>query len=221
MGDAPVRFFGKNWPTPPVDAIALVIDRLLDCDACAILNRCFMPLPDLQQSRWFAVEVQPHEPALRSYLQSRFPLLRDLDDVIQETYIRLLRERAAGRIRHVRALMFTAARNVALDVLRRRQTAGADVITHSPLPDVVEEMPDAAETLSQRQELEILTAAVRNLPERCRQVVMLRYLTGCSYKEIAALLDISPETVKTQIANGVQRCAEYFEARGLRAQRLA
>lgn len=175
-----------------------------------------MPPSDLEQSRWFALEVQPHEQALRSYLRGRFPRLRDSDDVIQEAYTRLLREHAAGRVRHVRAFLFTAARNVALDLFRRRQHSGDDAVTHSSPPDVVEERPDAAETLSQRQELELLGDAVRSLPERCRQVIMLRYLKGCSYKEIAALLDISPETVKTQIAKGVQRCADYFEARGLR-----
>jgi RNA polymerase sigma-70 factor (ECF subfamily) len=175
-----------------------------------------MPPSDLEQSRWFAAEVQPHEPALRSYLQGRFPLLHDLDDVVQETYTRLMREKEAGRVRHVRAFMFTAARNVALDFFRRRRTAGGDSIPHSAPPDVVEEAPDAAEVFDQRQELEILTEAVNSLPERCRQVIMLRYLKGCSYKEIAAILDVSPETVKTHIAKGVQRCAEYFEARGLR-----
>ena len=52
-----------------------------------------MPPLDTEQSRWFALEVQPHEPALRAYLRSRFPLLQDFDDVIQETYTRLLREK--------------------------------------------------------------------------------------------------------------------------------
>ena len=179
-----------------------------------------MPPPDLEQSRWFAAEVQPHEPALRSYLQGRFPLLHDLDDVIQEAYARLLREQAAGRVRHVRAFLFTAARNVALDVFRRRRTAGADAIPQAGPPDVVEEGPDAAAVLDQRQELEILTEAVRALPDRCRHVIMLRYLKGCSYKEIAALLDISPETVKTQIATGVRRCAAFFAARGLPSDRF-
>ena len=174
-----------------------------------------MPPLDTEQSRWFALEVQPHEPALRAYLRSRFPFLQDFDDVIQETYTRLLREKDAGRIQHPRAFMFTAARNVALDLFRRRRTSGADAIPHSLPPDVVEERPNAAEALSQRQELEILAEAVRTLPDRCRQVIMLRYLKGHSYKEIAALLDVSTETVKTHMAKGVRRCADYFEARGL------
>lgn len=174
-----------------------------------------MPPSDTEQTRWFTLEVQPHEAALRAYLRSRFPLLHDCDDVIQETYRRLLREKDAGRIRHPRAFLFTAARNVALDVFRRRKTAGTEPITHPAAENVLDDRPDAAEVLSQRQELEILTDAVRTLPDRCRQVIMLRYLKGCSYKEIAHLLDISTETVKTQMATGVRRCTEYFEARGL------
>jgi RNA polymerase sigma-70 factor (ECF subfamily) len=44
---------------------------------------------------------------------------------------------------------------------------------------------------------------------------MLRYLDGLSYKEIAVQLDISPETVKAQMAKGMRRCAEYFREKGL------
>lgn len=50
-----------------------------------------MPPPDSELFRWFAVEVQPHEAALRSWLAGRFPGLKDADDVVQESYARLLR----------------------------------------------------------------------------------------------------------------------------------
>lgn len=174
-----------------------------------------MPPSEPEQSRWFSLEVQPHEPALRAYLHSRFPMLGDADDVIQETYVRVLKENAAGRLRHARAFMFTAARNVAVDFFRRQSNSQLHVVPHTEATDVVEEKPSAPEVLSQRQRLEALSAAVRTLPDRCRQVIMLRYLKGCSYKEIAALLDVSTETVKTHMAKGVKRCAEYFAAHGL------
>src|SRR5258706_7278593 len=41
-------------------------------------------------SRWFAEEVQPHESSLRSYLRAVFPLLPDIDDLVQESYARLI-----------------------------------------------------------------------------------------------------------------------------------
>lgn len=178
-----------------------------------------MSSPDTEQSRWFSLEVQPHEPALRAYLQARFPLLRDADDIIQETYARLLREKDAGRVRHARALLFTVARNAALDFFRRRSHAATDTVPHSELARVVEEAPHAADAASRQQELEILAAAMQALPTRCRQVIMLRYLKGYSYKEIATALGVSPETVKTHMAKGVKQCADYFEARGLLQER--
>lgn len=178
-----------------------------------------MPAPDAEQSRWFAAEVQPHESALRTYLQTRFPQVRDFDDIVQETYRRVLREQAAGRIRHVRAFMFTAARNIALDLFRRRKHGPVTAIPNPAELNVVEERPDAAEMLSHLQELEILAEAVHSLPDRCRQVIMLRYLKGCSYQEIADRLGVSVETVKTHMAKGVQRCCEFFEARGILRER--
>lgn len=174
-----------------------------------------MSSQETEHTRWFAAEVQPHEAALRAYLKSRFPLLQDTDDVIQETYTRVLREKTTGQIRHVRAFMFTAARNLALDLFRRNKTAPTEPLTQITSNSVVKEAPSVAETLSHQQELEILTEAVQTLPLRCRQVIMLRYLKGCSYKEIAALLDVSPETVKTHIAKGVRLCADHFAQRGL------
>lgn len=174
-----------------------------------------MPSPETDQARWFALEVQPHETALRAYLRARFPKLGEPDDIVQETYVRVLNERRSGRLRHARAFLFTAARNVALDFFRRRGTAATEPVPHSALVNVVEERPSAADVLSQQQDLEALAEAVQSLPERCRQVIMLRYLKGSSYKEIAELLGVSTETVKTHMAKGVQRCAEHFAARGL------
>ena len=53
------------------------------------------------------------------------------------------------------------------------------------------------------------------LPERCRQVMMLRHLDGLAYKEIAERLGISPETVKVHMIKGVKDCTRFFRQRGL------
>lgn len=172
-------------------------------------------LPAASLSRWFTEEVQPHEPALRAYLMARFPSLNDHDDLVQETYSRLLRAKASGEVRFAKAFLFTTARNAALDLFRRRKVAPVDPVTDFRELRVLEEQPDAAAIVDQRQELEILADAVRALPDRCRQVIMLRYLDGLAYKEIAVHLGISPETVKVHMAKGMRRCAAFFVERGL------
>ena len=172
-------------------------------------------MPPSEQARWFAEEVQPHEAALRAYLQARFPTLGDHDDLVQETYSRLLRAKDAGGVRYIRAFLFTTARNAAFDLFRRRRAHPTEAMTDRGELSALLEQPSAAESFDQSYELEVLADAVRALPDRCRQVIMLRYLDGLAYKEIAAQLGISPETVKVHMAKGMRRCAAFFAGRGL------
>jgi RNA polymerase sigma-70 factor (ECF subfamily) len=79
----------------------------------------------------------------------------------------------------------------------------------------MEDSPNAAETATKQEELELLATAVRGLPDRCRRVLTLRLLYGLSHKEIAADLGISEHTVKAQLAKGMRRCSEFFESRGM------
>jgi RNA polymerase sigma-70 factor (ECF subfamily) len=172
-----------------------------------------LPAPTL--SRWFTEEVQPHEPALRAYLQARFPTLEEHDDIVQETYTRLLRAQANGGVRYPKAFLFTAARNAAFDLFRRRGAKPTEAVTDLVELTVLEDRPGVGEQLDQSYELEVLADAVRALPDRCRQVIMLRYLDGLAYKEIAVQLGISAETVKVHMAKGMRRCAAFFAERGL------
>jgi RNA polymerase sigma factor (sigma-70 family) len=171
-----------------------------------------------ERTRWFSLHVQPHEPALRAYLSKRFPTLPDHDDLVQETYARLLRIEDPARLVHPKAFLFTTARNAAIDLFRRRNVHPHDSLTESEdliaLP-VLEALPTVVETMERRQRREVLTEALRSLPERCREVMLLRYLDDCSGKEIAEQLNISLGTVKGHLLKGVRDCARFFEARGL------
>jgi len=144
-----------------------------------------------------------------------FPSLLDVDDLVQESYARLIKAKRIGPIAYARAFLFATARNAALDLFRRRR-----IVSIEPMPDlselnVVEDAPDAAEAACKQQELDLLAEAVRRLPERCRQVMTLRLLYSLSQKEIAERLSISEHTVKAQLAKGVRRCADFFEEHGL------
>jgi len=166
-----------------------------------------------EQARWFFEEVQPHEPALRRWLRGRFPSLPDVDDIVQESYVRLIRAKEEGRVGYARAYLFTTARNFVFDLFRRDQVVVFEPVADMAALSVIEEGPGVAESVSRQQELDLLADAVRVLPDRCRQVLTLRLLYGLSHKEIAAELGISAHTVKAQLAKGMRRCAEYLGPR--------
>ena len=174
-----------------------------------------MNSPEPELNRWFTEKVLPHEPALRAWLRGLFPTLPDVDDLVQETYVRVLRARAGAPIESTKAFLFTTARNLALDDCRHRQVISFEPIAEFERLHVLEDRPGVSETVGRRQELELLTQAIQLLPERCRQVLTLRKIYGLSQKEIAAQLGISEHTVEAQVGNGVRRCAEFLALRGL------
>jgi RNA polymerase sigma-70 factor (ECF subfamily) len=166
-------------------------------------------------------EVHPHEPALRAYLRGRFPSLQDLDDLVQDTYARVLRARRAGGVDTARPYLFAAARNAALDHLRHREVVRFVPLGETADLSVVEEKPDAAETTAHNQEMALLREAVAALPQRCRQVLILRRYEGRSYAEIARALGISEKTVDAQLCLATFRCREFLVARGVSRDLLA
>ncbi len=174
-----------------------------------------MSNPEDTPPRWFTEEVLPHESALRAWLAGRFGRDCEIDDLVQETYARLLRSDTAPRPGAAKAFLFAAARNLAIDQLRHRRVIPFEPITELPESHVMDDKPGVGETVSRRQELELLTAAIQSLPERCRQVLTLRKIYGLSQKEIAAQLAISEHTVEAQVGLGVRRCAEYLARYGL------
>ena len=172
------------------------------------------PTANPDQARWFAQEVEPHEPALRSWLKARFASLSDIDDVVQESFLRIFRARSAGTIDHPKAYLFRVARNAALDRVRRERVVAFEPLTDSEGSFVLEEEADST-SLDADLELATLNAAIRTLPERCREVLLLRKYHGLSHDEIAARLGITRNTVNAQITIAMMRCREYFRAEGL------
>ncbi len=172
-------------------------------------------MPNPEHARWFAEEILPHEPRLRAWLRGRFPTRTDIDDLVQETYARLFRARSAGEVRNARNYLYAVARNAALDLFRRERTLPFEPIGESAGLAVLAEETAVPEAVGQRQELEMLRAAMAALPQRCRQVFTLRKLYGLSHREIAAQLAISERTVEAQIDKAMRRCAAYLRERGL------
>jgi RNA polymerase sigma-70 factor (ECF subfamily) len=164
---------------------------------------------------WLAKEVLVHERALRGYLGRFFKNVADVEDVVQETYARLLslNDAASSAVRNWHAFLFTSARNVALDRIRRARVVSLDALAEMGSADVLDQAPPADEALNARQELALLSEAIASLPDRCREVLTLRKLYGLPQREIAQRLNITESTVEKHVAHGVRLCAERMFAR--------
>ena len=167
-------------------------------------------------SRWFSEEIQPHEPSLRSYLQAAFPKVGDVDDVVQESYLRMLRARAAYPIRSAKAFLFTIARRLALDTLRHDRASPIDGIGHLEGLRVIDSDTDVAREVGRRERIALLADAIADLPARCRDVFILHKIKELSRRETAARLGIAEKTVEVQTAKAMRRCSEYLRRHGVK-----
>jgi RNA polymerase sigma factor (sigma-70 family) len=113
------------------------------------------------------------------------------DDVVQDTFLRLVAARREEVEDHVVAWLFTVCKNRALELKRGRaretpMDEGQEMISSQPTP---------AEALEHRDEASRLMRLVDELPERHREVVALRFAGGLSYREIAGVTGLSETNV--------------------------
>lgn len=175
-----------------------------------------LPSPQSEQSRWFSDEVQPHEPALRSYLRGAFPTMQnDVDDVVQESLLRVWRARAKSPINSAKAFLFKVARHLAIDVTRRNKVSPIDSVRDMEGLPVLQDGNGVVDAVSMQEKARILAQAIDSLPARCREVVILRKLQGLSQKETAARLGLAEKTIEAQLQRGIKRCEIFLRKRGL------
>lgn len=168
------------------------------------------------QSEWFAQEVQPHDGKLRAYLRGSFPKMRDVDDVIQESYLRMWRRQAAAPIKSAKAFLFTVARRLAIDWIRHEKISAAEPVEDFETLAVYNNGSSVADTVSRAEIITMLIDAIDALPPRCREIVILRKLKYCSTRETAQQLGITERAVETQLMRGNARIREHLAVRGVR-----
>lgn len=156
--------------------------------------------------------------ALRSKLAravSQIVPPREIEDIVQETYVRVCQVENQGDIHHPQSFMLKTARNLALDYIKRaesRLVVSMDEHLESELPGLRTSDDDTCDRAAANQEFGHFCEAVRQLPLQCRKAFVLRKVYGYSQKEIALSLEISESTVEKHIATGIKRCAHYMKA---------
>lgn len=158
-----------------------------------------------------------------AYLSLRLVLARvvskivpphEVEDIVQETYVRLCQVAKPEKIRHPKSYLFQTARNLALDNIKRADNRLADRLDESAEALTALSTPDYDETFEQaasREEFGHFCEAVRQLPVQARRVFVLKKVYGYSQREIAQELGLAESTVEKHVALAIRRCATYLQ----------
>ena len=141
---------------------------------------------------------------------------KDIEDIVQETYVRVCQVSAEKNVHMPRAFLFRTARNLAIDHIRRHENRFATSIEDNPAVGFGEgEQPynETYEKAAADEEFADFCDAVRHLPVHCRRTFVLKKVYGYSQREIARELGISESTVEKHVSLGLRRCTERLLSR--------
>jgi RNA polymerase sigma factor (sigma-70 family) len=163
-----------------------------------------------ERALWLGRHVLPHEPQLRAWLRRRSLGGLDVDDVIQETYTRLVAAESVAHIHDAKNYAFQVAGSVVIDHLRRMKVVPISSVPDLDYLEVVSEEPSPERLAIDRDELHRLARMIALLPGKVRDVFTLRRVHGFSQHEVAQRLGLSESTVEKHMARGFLMMLELY-----------
>lgn len=157
-------------------------------------------------------EFEASKPALRRYLGRFFARSQDVDDLLQEVFVRAYAMEARRPILMPRAYLFRVAKHVALNELARRKNSATDSVEDFEQPDVIgsETQPGVEQLVDGRRRLALFANAVAALPSQCRKVLVMKKIEGLSQREIAERLGIAESTVEKHLAKALLLTRDFM-----------
>jgi RNA polymerase sigma factor (sigma-70 family) len=175
-----------------------------------------MAVPDLDA--WFAREVLPLEATLIQFLRRHWRNAADVEDLLQDIYVRLYESALKELPSQPRQFVFTTARNLLIDRVRAARIIPIEAAVDWETLNVAMDAPGPDRVILAREELRLLQAALDRLPPRCREAIVLKQIEGLTRREIATRMGVGEETVKMHLTNGMRALADilYGEPEDLR-----
>lgn len=153
--------------------------------------------------------------AVYRFVYARVHHHEDAREIVQESFLTFYQlQQRTDAYEHERALLFRLARNRAIDWLRRQRTR--ERIEHDATSTNVVPFRSAAprtpeELLLEKEQQSYATEALASLSERDQECLALRR-SGLRYHEVAAVLQVNPQSVGQLINRALRRFAESYEA---------
>jgi RNA polymerase sigma-70 factor (ECF subfamily) len=168
-------------------------------------------------ARYRAGDVEAFETILSRY---ESPLLRFVSryaphaaqDLVQEVFLRLVRESESVRdVDNLSAWLYRVARNLAIDESRKEERR----MKRHQLVALPERQAPASPAAERRETAELVSAKLMALPEKQRDVLILKIQEEKSYREISEVTGLTTSYVGYLIHQGLKTLARELRAAGV------
>jgi RNA polymerase sigma factor (sigma-70 family) len=152
----------------------------------------------------------------RRFLDVRDELLRYMtrragavvaEDIVQEVWLRLRERSDPAFWREPRAVIYSTAVNLSVDLHRRKVVADKAIRHYEP----VSLDPDLGAQVDAERRVQRLLAALEQLPAQCREAFLLNRLENLTHDEIARRFGVSTKTIQRHIKRALRACVQVVE----------
>lgn len=154
-----------------------------------------------------------HEAPLKRFVARFLRNSQDIEDIVQETFLRAYRAEVAKEIEQPKSYLFRIAKHLALTQLSNKSRQITDYLEDCGESTVASQSDSVEDEVIASQTLGIHCEAVATLPPQCRRVYLMRKVYGMSHKEIADRLGIAVSTVEKHLIKGVAECDLFCSQR--------
>jgi len=146
-----------------------------------------------------------------SYLISHIVKADDIDDIVQETFVKTYEADLKQEIKYVRSYMLKTAKNLALNHVAKWDNKYKDSLEDFTEPLVQLTSTKVEDDYESKEQFLFFCRATDQLSGSVRKCFILKKVYGLSQKEIASYLDLSESTVEKHIAQGLLKSAMYIK----------
>jgi RNA polymerase sigma-70 factor (family 1) len=134
------------------------------------------------------------------------------EEIVNDVFLGLWQKKdTLNTINNIQVYLYVSVKNASLNYLRKNNLfipVSIDDLSVDHFPLVA----DPELLLSQRELQQQIREAIEQLPPRCRLIFKLVKEDGLSYKQVAAILDISAKTVDSQLCLALKKLAAILQA---------
>lgn len=139
----------------------------------------------------------------------------DIDDIVQETFIKTYEADLKQEIKYVRSYMLKTAKNLALNHVARWDNKYNDSLEDFTQPPVQLTSGKVEDDYESKEQFLFFCRATDQLSGSVRKCFILKKVYGLSQKEIASYLNLSESTVEKHIAQGLLKSTKYIKRMNL------
>jgi RNA polymerase sigma-70 factor (ECF subfamily) len=159
----------------------------------------------------FAFEVlfYKYRGKIKAFAVRIVPTQIDPEEIVQEVFVRVwLKKETIEPDKNFQSFLFSITKNLVLDHLKSAVNRKLYLVGEHFQKDIIAEEDTGVSSLVEAEEK--MTILIQQIPERRREIFCLSRFEGFTYRQIAEKLNISENTVDSQIRNALSYLRKEF-----------